>query len=425
MREIKKKEDFRRKLDKYLSEDEEIRNLFVEHIDFSSGVDGGAFLEISNFVIQDVILDGIQFFGIDFKNCTFRNVGFKNVTFHACSLENCSFSSCNFNDVGFFETELITTSFHTCTGVYMKFGDVKIDDVYFNNCAELLELYFGGCSIEKLKFYTSFLSHCRFEPFISESDNKNFDFISCEISSCFFMNMDLKNSEFNDCIFRQSTYSNCEFIQNSFVGINKAENREYCSIDFNTIRSSEDLSPQLLEQMFGIDSIGLKGYISDLTNEIVYQSVFISYSFKDRVFANSLNEKLRSRGVFTFLFERDAPGGKRLKSIMSQGIEKHDRLLFIASENSIKSEACQFELTEGRRKQERLWETIYFPIHVDDYLFKIKEDLIPKNYREEYWENIQELKEVNSMDFINFYPKITSELDFEKMVDKLIEGLRK
>ena len=85
-----------------------------------------------------------------------------------------------------------------------------------------------------------------------------------------------------------------------------------------------------------------------------YNSIFISYSVKDRTFANKLNDRLNSYLIKTFLWEKDAPFGKPLKEIMSENINKYDRILFIASENSLRSPACQFELSNGRLKQEKL-----------------------------------------------------------------------
>ena len=115
-----------------------------------------------------------------------------------------------------------------------------------------------------------------------------------------------------------------------------------------------------------------------------------------------------------------------MKKIMSEGIEKHERLLFISSQSSIRSEACQYELTQGRKKQERDWQAIYFPIHIDNYLFEIeKDDIKPKSKQDEYWENITEIKEFNSMDFSTFNSSDYDELEFEEKVKDLIKELRK
>ncbi|RWY52328.1 toll/interleukin-1 receptor domain-containing protein [Mucilaginibacter gilvus] len=158
----------------------------------------------------------------------------------------------------------------------------------------------------------------------------------------------------------------------------------------------------------------------------MFDKVFISYSFKDKVFARKLNEGLRLRGVSTFLWENDAPGGKPLKKIMSENIQRYDTLLFIASENSIKSVACQYELTEGRKKQDVLWKTIYFPIHIDDFLFNVqKDDIRPRLMQEEFWMNIEEPKAINSTDFTSFNCTDIDEKLFQESINKLVKDLKK
>ncbi|NOQ25139.1 MAG: cell division protein ZapA [Bacteroidales bacterium] len=160
--------------------------------------------------------------------------------------------------------------------------------------------------------------------------------------------------------------------------------------------------------------------------EFKYDSVFISYSFKDRAFANLLNEALEMSGVETFLFEKDAPGGQELEEIMYEGINENDRLLFISSGNSIKSEACQFELTEGINKETKLWKNVLFPIHLDNYLFEVKKIHVrPKEKADEYWSNICALRKINSLDFSAFNKDNFDKNDFQNMINKLMKQLKK
>src|SRR5690606_16631448 len=158
-----------------------------------------------------------------------------------------------------------------------------------------------------------------------------------------------------------------------------------------------------------------------------FKKVFISYSFKDQLFATQLERCLSLNGVKTFLWEKDAPGGEYLEDIMSSNVRTHDTILFIASENSLRSKACQFELSEGRKKQEETWKNVFFPIHIDNYLFEVKKNQIrPVDKADEYWNNIEELKRTNSKDFTAFANTIPWTLtNFEsKVVNEIIRYLR-
>lgn len=163
-----------------------------------------------------------------------------------------------------------------------------------------------------------------------------------------------------------------------------------------------------------------------IKSETDYKSVFISYSFVDKDFASRINMALKQNGIKTFLWEKDAPYGKPLKKIMIENINKYDKLLFIASKNSIKSTACQFELTNGRLKQNKLWQEILFPIHIDKYLFQLdKYEIRPKDKAKEYWTNISELREINSADFSEFVNEDYDKTNFTRRISELIKSLKK
>jgi hypothetical protein len=114
-----------------------------------------------------------------------------------------------------------------------------------------------------------------------------------------------------------------------------------------------------------------------------------------------------------------------LKEIMEKNVMEHDRILFVASANSIKSEACQFELSECRKKQAKTWEDTLFPIHIDDFLFEVKKDQIrPVTATEEYWNNIEELRRINSADFKRFNRDKIDTKKFKEAVSIIVRQLK-
>ena len=163
-------------------------------------------------------------------------------------------------------------------------------------------------------------------------------------------------------------------------------------------------------------------FMSDPFSE--YSSLFISYSFVDKDFVHKLNELLRKYGVNTFLWEKDAPFGETLKNIMYENVHKYDRVLFVSSENSLKSPACQYELSQTRERQDKLWKTILFPIHIDNFLFDVRKDNIrPRDMIEEYWKNICELRGINSIDFTDVIDLLDSD-KFENKIKILLKNLK-
>jgi hypothetical protein len=211
-----------------------------------------------------------------------------------------------------------------------------------------------------------------------------------------------------------------------FIVTKKLKYESYATMDFQTILQSDELSDEILSSYFNIkNKVNLKAIVSGMTTQKTFSTVFISYSFKDSEFAKKINDSLNNQGIRTFMWEKDAPGGKPLEDIMTSGIGAHDKLLFIASEYSIRSKACQFELTTARKKQELSWSNVFFPITIDDYLFKVKKNQIrPIELADEYWENIEEIKRVNALDFSPFNKKGYNENNFQKMFQKIVDGLK-
>jgi hypothetical protein len=262
-----------------------------------------------------------------------------------------------------------------------------------------------------------------FSQLLSSHNSKTFAFRYSTLSFCSFSDIDFEKSVFKSNHFKNISFVNCILSSSTLANTNANDVLSYNSIDFHSINSSDHISAIVLKNIFGITEPDIKGYVEGLVKEISLQSVFISYSFRNREIAHILNNSLRAKGVITFLWENDAPGGQRLKKIMSDYVRKLDRILFVASEDSLKSQACQFELSEGRKKQNQNWKTVLFPIHIDNYLFEVeRDDIKPNEVRKEYWRNILELRDINSLDFS------TVEFDkakFDKMITRIVKDLRK
>jgi uncharacterized protein YjbI with pentapeptide repeats len=422
---IKTKKDFIKQLDKYLKNDK-IKQEFYLTNDFYGIAKTEELIIIDNYDFSGLDLKNLDFQGFSFINCKFDNCDFlREITFRACIFDNCSFNNSFLHDFNFFECDLLNITFRNSKLTYFKFGDSLISDTKFESCPEILEFYFGGCEFKNLIFKDVYLAHTRFVGHTLRKCEFKLAFLNSLLDNNQFLHFDLTDSVFRKCILSQTTFSNCLISNNSIDKSNSSKGNEFSFIDFQSIIQSESIEPIVLENCFGINESIIKEKITEVATKIEYQTIFISYSFKDKAFASNLNDALKRKGISTFLWEKDAPGGKGLKKIMKESVKKQDRLLFIASENSVKSKACHFELSEGRMKQEILWQDILFPIHIDNFLFEIgKDDIRPIDSQDEYWSNIKELREINSIDFSNVKDKV-GELEFEKKIMELIKGLKK
>lgn len=383
------------------------------------------------FHLKGTTLTGLSinerdFESIEFKNCIFDKCEFYFCIFSSCTFINCQFVNCRFTWSKFLDLDLFSCLFESCIILGLELSDVIFRDSLFKDCSEILDLIIRGDRDRKITFQNCYLHFLDIEP-IGENCEEKIDFIECILAESSFDRVDFSSSFFSDCSLSLCQFTSCSFSRNTFNANNQTPGNEYNMIDIRTIINSAPLDPYNLSSLFGIQNSDIKEYLIGLTTKIEFQSIFISYSFEDHKFAKLINEELSRRGILTFLWEKDSPGGKQLEHIMSDSVKDKDRVLFIASADSLKSTACHFELSEGRKKQEKIWQDVLFPIHIDNFLFEVKKEIIrPINSQEEYWQNILELRRLNSLSFEAF-TKVESRdtLQFEKQLFRLIKGLRK
>ena len=394
---------------------------------------GNDILELNGIIVERIDITYKSFIATEFKNCVFDGCDFNHSVFSSCTFFNCKFIDCKFYESKFLELDLRDCIFDSCTIMGLEFSDVISERLLFIDCPEVLDLRLRGFGTRTIIFVRCYLHHLdiesiRFsESYPKENEAEKIDFKDCVIKESSFDRIDFTKSVFRECSLALIQISSCELSSETFDYSNKTPGNEFNMIDIRTILNSPTIEKSVLENIFGINSSDIKEYLIDLTSKIEFQSIFISYSFADKQFAKTINETLNRRGIMTFLWEYDSPGGKTLENIMSSNIKNKDRVLFIASRDSIKSKACQFELSKGREKQEITWNDVLFPIHIDNFLFELKKGQIrPIENQEEYWKNMEELRKLNSLDFTNFVnPETRDEHKFEKLIYRLIKGLRK
>ena len=388
-------------------------------------------------------IQGVKFYGCKFFDCDFTGTLFWMTTFEDCIFENTILERTVFR-----KSQLLLTQINDCKCRYfLNISESYIYDSVFNNCyfegievsgtdtvnTTFYETYIGGAKFQS-NFTHRFLLKSMPEKYLDDEDklelknpkvDEDLVFENCTIQFTLFKMIEFMDTVFKGCELAKNTFSECILFDYNFDNTNNKKGWGTNSVDLKTLHESKSLSKDLLKKIFNQEK-KVQQVIKKELNDKIMNSVFISYSLKDANIANEINEYLKNNNVSTFLWEKNALGGKPVKSIMKANMDSNDRLLFIASENSLKSEACHFELTQGRLKQDKLWKTILFPIHVDSFLFEIDYDIIrPRFKKDEYWENIQELRDINSLDFTEFKSGITrKKTKFKNKMNHLLQSLK-
>jgi DNA-directed RNA polymerase delta subunit len=96
-------------------------------------------------------------------------------------------------------------------------------------------------------------------------------------------------------------------------------------------------------------------------------SCFISYSSRNQAFAERLHADLENRGVECWFAPEDLKIGQQIREGIDESIRKHDRMLLVLSEMSVKSQWVQQEVeTALEIEREQQGRQVLFPIQLDD-----------------------------------------------------------
>jgi uncharacterized protein YjbI with pentapeptide repeats len=115
-------------------------------------------------------------------------------------------------------------------------------------------------------------------------------------------------------------------------------------------------------------------YLPSIFNQpIQYYSCFISYSAKDKEFADRIHADLQDKGIRCWFAPHDMPIGAKILDEIDAAIRMRDKLLLILSEHSIKSDWVEDEVTKAFEEERKRKQTVLFPIRLDDAVMDTNE----------------------------------------------------
>jgi hypothetical protein len=124
--------------------------------------------------------------------------------------------------------------------------------------------------------------------------------------------------------------------------------------------------------------------------------IFISYSSKDKDFANKLYTDLRAKWIGCWFAPEHMKIGDKIRSTIDRAIRAGDKLLIILSKNSIQSAWVEKEVETAFEEEIRRNEIVLFPIRLDNTIMKTEEAWAADIRRTRHIGNFQEWKDNNS-----------------------------
>jgi hypothetical protein len=132
-------------------------------------------------------------------------------------------------------------------------------------------------------------------------------------------------------------------------------------LDYHTLAKSGPLPLPFLRGC-GFPDEFIEYLPSLLDHAIQFYSCFISYSTKDKEFADRLHADLQNKGVRCWFAPHDVRAGRKLHDQVDEAIRLYDRLLLILSGASMESEWVKTEIAHARQKELNERRQVLFPI---------------------------------------------------------------
>lgn len=137
-------------------------------------------------------------------------------------------------------------------------------------------------------------------------------------------------------------------------------------ISIGTLFKTKGALPNAFLRGAGVPDIFIQ-YAAALSGKaLAFYSAFISYSSRDKVFAERLHADLRSHGVRCWFAPEDLKIGDKTRPTIDQSIRAYDKLLIVLSKHSVASDWVEHEVETAIAREQEQRRTMLFPIRLDD-----------------------------------------------------------
>jgi TIR domain/Pentapeptide repeats (9 copies) len=281
------------------------------------------------------------------------------------------------------------------------------------SCAKIYSKSFDAANLRDVDAKSSEFDQCKFV----DADLRNVNFFSATLNFCKFHNCSLQGAYFVRALLRHCEFKNCkldlsEFGETDFINVN-FEGSTGLSSSRHEMPSYIDTGTlgQKLPLTF-LRGVGLSDKLIEARSikGADYYSCFISFSTRDKQFANKLHRDLQDEGVRCWFAPHDLPVGATTADEIDYQITRLDKLIIIISSKALSSQWVEDEVFKAYAEERRRKARVLVPIRLDNKVMTTNEAWALK---------LRDQRNIG--DFIDW----RKARGYRKALDRLISALRK
>lgn len=253
--------------------------------------------------------------------------------------------------------------------IMLNYSDLSRADL---RGAGLHRVYLTGAHLSGAMFTNANLDRSIFDSANFTGANLNStNLFSTDLRDAFFESADLTGADFEIAKIGRTTFGNVDL--SSVRKLETVEHERGSIIDIRTIYHSKGNIPEVFLRGCGVPDDFIIYAHSLAGRAIEFYSCFISYSSKNKPFAERLYADLQTKGVRCWLASEDMGIGAKTRIAIDKSIRAHDKLLLILSKHSVLSDWVEQEVESALDRERKEKRAVLFPIRLDEMVMKIDE----------------------------------------------------
>jgi|GEM_PF-1273247 len=238
---------------------------------------------------------------------------------------------------------------------------------------------------------------------------------------------DLSNADLKEAELGYTNFVRCNTLHQA-KNLESIKHWYASSLDGATLRASIAYLSDVFLQGVGYTNEEIENLRAIYNQGIQYYSCFLSSTTANADFADRIRTDLISNNITCWHYRHDMKGGKFWRPQINEAIKLHDKLVFVASEQSVQRPEVVREILEAIEQERKTEQQKLFPLRLDDFILS-KEALrfADKNIAASAWPEdwIRYIRQFHIPDFSAWKDHDAYTQEFQKLLRDLKEPARR